>query len=198
MGRQVLGADVPKDVASWVGGGVWAANQSGPPATLIDSLGLGNSLRGGGISAEGGINRESWSFAIKALAFRDVKGADRLTIHQAHLAWRSQGGWKLGLEDEPLVWGYGLTGGYLLGEAARPFPKFRVESPHTQLGLFGVSLGTWGFQWFTGKLENDRRIADNSQDHSGRAARIQANGEPESPFLSGYRIDGSFHDGKIE
>jgi len=196
--RQVLGSDVPKDVTGWLGGGVWAANQSGPPATLIDSLGMGNSLTGGGISVEGGINREAWSFALKALAFRDTNGGDRLTIHQAHLTWQSPGGWKLGLEDEPLVWGYGLTGGYLLGEADRPFPRFRVVSPHAQLGLFGVSLGTWGFQWFTGKLENDRRIPDNSQDPSLRASAIQVQGEPEAPLFSGYRVDGSFQDGKIE
>jgi hypothetical protein len=196
--RQVLGADVPKDVASWLGGGVWAANQSGSPATLIDSLGMGNSLTGAGISVEGGINREAWSFAVKALAFRDQMGGDRLTIHQGHLSWQSQGGWKLGLEDEPLVWGYGLTGGYLLGEADRPFPRFRVASPHTQLRLLGVSLGTWGFQWFMGKLENDRRIPDNSQEPAYLAALIQANGEPEAPLFSGYRVDGSFHDGKIE
>jgi hypothetical protein len=195
--RQVLGSDLPKGT-TWMGGGVWAANQSGPPATLIDSLGLGNSLTGGGISVEGGINRDAWSFALKALAFRDTDGGTRLTLHQGHLTWQSQGNWRLGLEDEPLVWGYGLTGGYLLGEADRPFPRFRVESPHTHLGLFGVSLGTWGFQWFTGRLENDRRIPDNSQDPSLRARLIQTNGEPQSPLFSGYRIDGSFHDGKVE
>jgi len=196
--RQVLGADVPKDVPGWLGGGVWTAHQSGPPATLIDSLGLGNSLTGTGISVEGGLNRGAWSFAVKALAFRDQMGGDRLTIHQAHLAWQSPGGWKLGLEDEPLVWGYGLTGGYLLGEADRPFPRFRVESPHGQLSLFGTTLGTWGFQWFMGKLENDRRVPDNSQDPSLRENLIQAQGEPQAPLFTGYRVDGSFHDGKIE
>jgi hypothetical protein len=196
--RQTLGSDVPKDIASWLGGGIWAANQTGSPATLIDSLGMGNSLTGGGLSVEGGLNRDAWSFALKALAFREAHGGDRFTIHQAHLTWRSSGGWRLGLEDEPLVWGYGLTGGYLLGEADRPFPRFRVESPRTQLGLFGTSLGTWGFQWFTGRLENDRRVPDNSQDPSLRARLIQTNGEPQSPMFSGYHIDGSFHEGKIE
>ena len=195
--RQVLGADVPLGTA-WVGGGVWAAHQSGPPATLIDSLGLGNSLTGAGVSVEGGLNQGAWSFALKALAFRDAEGGNRLTVHQGHLTWQSQGGWKLGLEDEPLVWGYGLTGGYLLGEAARPFPKFRVASPQTPISLFGASLGTWGFQWFTGRLENGRRIADNAQDPSTRSQIIAANGEPQAPLLSGYRLEGSFHDRKIE
>ena len=196
--RQILGSDVPKDITSWLGGGVWAANRTGSPATLIDSLGMGNSLTGGGVSVERGLNREAWSFALKALAFRSTNGADRFTVHQAHLSWQNPGGWRLGLEDEPLVWGYGLTGGYLLGEADRPFPRFRVESPHTQLSLFGASLGTWGFQWFTGRLENNRRVPDNSQEPSLRNRMIQVNGEPQSPMFTGYRIDGSFHDGKIE
>jgi hypothetical protein len=195
--RQVLGADLPMGT-TWIGGGVWAANQSGPPATLIDSLGMGNSLRGGGIAVEGGTNRGAWSFALKALAFRDTDGATRLTLHQGHVTWQGRSGWTVGLEDEPLVWGYGLTGGYLLGEAARPFPKLRVASAQTPISLFGASLGIWGAQWFTGRLENDRRIADNSQDPSYRANLIQKNGEPQAPLLSGYRINGSFHDGKIE
>lgn len=195
--RQTLGAELPEG-SNWLGGGVWAANRGGPPATLIDSLGLGNSLTGGGISIEGGSSQGAWSFAIKALAFRDTKGSDRLTVHQGHVTYESQGRWRLGLEDEPLVWGYGLTGGYLLGEASRPFPKLRVETPKTPLGLFGCSLGTWGFEWFTGRLESGRRVADNNQDPSYRARLIQANGDPQTPLLSGYRFDGSFHDGKVE
>jgi len=195
--RQVLGSDLPKGT-TWLGGGVWSANQSGPPATLIDSLGLGNSLTGSGISLEGGTNLGAWSFALKALAFRDVNGATRLTVHQGHLTWQSRGGWRLGLEDEPMVWGYGLTGGYLLGEAARPFPKMRMVSPQTPISLFGKSLGTWEIQWFTGRLENDRRIADNAQDPSYRSSIIRTNGEPQAPLMSGYRLEGSFHDRKIE
>lgn len=195
--RPVLGAEVPVGTP-WIGGGVWAANQSGPPATLIRSLGLGNSLTGSGVSVEGGINQGSWSFALKALAFKDSEGGNRLTVHQGHLAWHSPGGWKLGAENEPLVWGYGLTGGYLLGEAARPFPRFRVESPGTQLSLFGRSLGTWGFQWFTGRLENGRRFADNLQDPSYRSRLVERYGDPQTPLISGYRIEGSFLDRKIE
>lgn len=195
--RSVLGVEVPLGTA-WVGGGVWAAHQSGPPATLIDSLGLGNSLTGAGVSVEGGISQGAWSFALKALAFRDADGGNRLTLHQGHLTWHSRGGWKLGLEDEPLVWGYGLTGGYLLGEAARPFPRFRMESPGTQLSLFGQSLGTWGLQWFTGRLESRRRFADNAQDPSSRARLIERYGDPQAPLLSGYRVEGSFLERKIE
>jgi len=195
--RQVLGADL-LSVSGWLGGGVWSAHQGGPPATLFDSLGMGNSLTGSGIALEGGINQGAWTFALKTLAFRDSDGGARLTLHQGHLSWKSRSGWKLGLEAEPLVWGYGLTGGYLLGEAARPFPRFRVQTPPAQLQLFGVSLGTWGYQWFTGKLENHRRLADNMQDRSRRLRLIEERGDPQSPLLTGYHVDGSFHDGKIE
>src|SRR5664279_1681440 len=79
--RQILGAELPRGSA-WLGAGVWAADQSGPPATLINSLGLGNSLTGGGVSLEGGMNQGAWSFALKALAFRDAQGGSRLTVHQ--------------------------------------------------------------------------------------------------------------------
>lgn len=195
--RQVLGADLPAKSA-WLGGGVWAANQTGSPVTLIDSLGLGNSLTGGGIALEGGLNRGAWSFALRALAFRDTEGGSRLTIHQGHFSWQSPGGWSLGLEDEPLVWGYGLTGGYLLGEAARPFPRFRVATRPFQPSLFGASLGNWGFQWVTGRLENDRRIADNAQTASTQSRTIQADGEPQAPLFSGYRLEGTFLDSKVE
>lgn len=195
--RQALGADLPTG-STWYGGGVWAADKHGPPATLIDSLGLGNSLTGGGISVEGGTRQGAWSFAVKALAFRDTDGSNRLTVHQGHLTYQSPGNWRFGLEDEPLVWGYGLTGGYLLGEASRPFPKIRIETPKTPLGLFGCSLGTWGFEWFTGRLENGRKLADNNQDPSYRARIIQATGDPQAPLMSGYRVDGSFLEKRVE
>ncbi len=184
--------------STWLGGGVWSAHQGGPPATLIDSLGLGNSLTGTGISLEGGISQGAWSFALKTLAFRDREGATRLTLHQGHLSWQSRGGWKLGIEDEPLVWGYGLMGGYLLGEAARPFPRFRIESPPTPIHLFGASLGTWEVQWFTGKLENDRRVPDSSQVPSSQSRIIEGTGEPQAPLLTGYRIEGAFLERKIQ
>lgn len=195
--RQVLGADLPP-AGGWLGGGVWSAHQTGSPATLIDSLGMGNSLTGSGVTLEGGIQQGAWSFALKALAFRDVDGASRLTLHQGHATYQTHGGWKVGLEDEPLVWGYGLTGGYLLGEADRPFAKFRVVSPQTPISLFGTSMGTWAIQWFTGRLESRRRIADNAQDPSFRASIIQTNGEPQAPLLSGYRLEGSFLERRIE
>ncbi len=195
--RPALGAELSPGV-SWVGGGVWAGDQSGPPATLIGSLGLGNSLTGGGVALEGGLQGEAWSLALKTLAFRDSDGGARLTLHQGHLSWKSRSGWKLGLEAEPLVWGYGLTGGYLLGEAARPFPRFRVQTPPAQLQLFGTPLGTWGFQWFTGRLENHRRLADNMQDASYRRRLIEDRGDPQSPLLTGYHVDGTFQDGKVE
>jgi hypothetical protein len=194
---EVLGADLPLGT-EWLGAGTWAARQSGPPATLISSLGLGNSLTGTGLSLEGGLNRDTWSVAFKVLAFQDTTGATRLSLYQGHATWNSEGGWHLGLEDEPLVWGYGLTGGYLLGEAARPFPRLKVQTPKSQLHLFNVPLGIWDFQWFTGRLENGRRIADNAQIPSLQANIIAANGEPQAPLFSGYRVEATFFERRVE
>ena len=195
--RVALGTELTTP-SLWVGWGVWSAGKAGQPATLISSLGLGNSLVGSGVSLEGGFRSEGWSGAGKLLLFRDADGATRATLHQGHLSWTSRSGWQLGLENEPLVWGYGLTGGYLLGEAARPFPKVRLVTPQANLSLFGTSLGDWKVQAFLGKLESRRKLADNVQNPSGQSRIIAANGEPQAPLASGYRFEGSFYEGKIE
>lgn len=183
--------------SSWMGAGVWGAHQSGPPATLINSLGLGNSLVGSGVSLEGGFRSGSWEGAARILLFHDADGASRGTLHQGHLTWSSEGGWRAGFEHEPLVWGYGLNGGYLLGEAARPFPRLQLTTPPGHFEWFGTSLGTWTGQTFVGRLEARRRLADNMQNPSAQS-RLVESGEPEAPFFSGYRVAGSFLEGRME
>ena len=195
--RQRLGEDLPEPTR-WVGWGLWAADKAGPPATLISSLGLGNSLVGSGVSLEGGWRSGAWEGAGKVLLFRDADGATRGTLHQGHLTWTSPQGWQLGLENEPLVWGYGLTGGYLLGEAARPFPKLRWATPSGHLSLFGTSLGNWSGQIFLGRLESRRHLADNVQNPSSQGRLLAANGEPEAPLISGYRLEANFLERRIE
>ena len=195
--RTALGADLPPDT-SWFGAGLWGADQHGPPATLIDSLGMGNALTGQGVSAEAGINTGHWSFAFKGLANTDLRGNARFTLYQSHATYLSPGGWHMGFEQEPLVWGYGLNGGYLLGEADRPTPKLRVQSPMAHRSLFGVPLGTWGFDFFTGRLAAGNQLADNIQDPSYRAPLLAANSSPSAPFLSGYRVQATFLDQRVE
>jgi hypothetical protein len=194
--REALGADLP--ATSWFGVGVWEANQHGLPATLIDSLGMGNGYVGAGVSAQAGFNGESWSVAILGMADSDAQGRSHFTVMQSHALYRSPGGWVMGFDQEPLVWGYGLTGGYLLGEADRPIPKLKLESPLAQRALFGVPMGQWAWSAFLGRLENGRALPDSSQMPLGQQAVINANGDPQAPLLSGYRVEARFLDQKLE
>ncbi len=183
---------LPAAQGSWWGGGLWAGNGQGPPATLPDSLGLGNSLVGSGVSLEGGFGKGAWDVAGTGLAYRDPDGGARFTLYRGHAWRRSPGGWLAGLEMEPLVWGYGLRGGYLLGESARPFPRARVESPLAPLSIRGVNLGTWGFQAFLGRLENGRVLSTSMQDPERRRKAIAETGDPQAPWISGFRVEARF------
>ena len=203
--REVLGADLkpspddwypPDD--TWFGAGLWGAAQHGVPATLIDSLGMGNGYVGQGVSAQAGINLGYWSFAVLGMADTDRQGRSHFTVMQSHALLRTQGGWTIGYEQEPLVWGYGLNGGYLLGEAARPFPKMRVASPLGRRTLFGCSMGEWAWQAFLGKLENGRELPENSQMPLGQQSTINALGDPQSPMFSGYRVEADFFERRLE
>jgi len=190
-----LGAAFAKD-QTWWGAGIWAADKHGPPATLVSSLGMGNALVGSGFSLEAGAKLGAWDFAGRVLLYRNAEGGSQGSLVQAHALYKSTGGWTLGLEKEPLVWGYGLNGGYLLGEAARPFPRFRLETPSSDWSLFNVPLGTWKGQLFLGKMESRRVLSEDIQDPSYRSRTIQQYGEPQGPMLSGFRLEARF--GRIE
>lgn len=173
----------------WYGAGVWAGDKHGVPATFVDSLGLGNALTGQGTHLEAGWHGRQLDVAGQINAWRDATGASRLIIQRFHLAYTSTGGWRTALEQEPLVWGYGLNGGYVLGEAARPFPRFRVETPFKDIRIFGVPLGTWKSQIFLGQVEGHKVIGEASQDPSYRNRAIAEFGDPQRPFLSGLRLE---------
>ncbi len=149
-------------------------------------------MKGAGFTLEGGVHAKTWDLAAQLMAVRDPQGQSYLTLFRGHLTHTSRGGWVTSLEQEPLVWGYGLNGGYLLGEAARPFPRFRVESPMTHLQIGNAHFGTWGFQAFMGRLESDRVLSDSIQDLAYRKTILQ--NDPSSPFFNGYRIQASFAD----
>ena len=190
LGQGVL----PERDGAWGGFGLWSADQHGPAATFDDSLGLGNGLTGHGFHLEGGVSSAHWDLAAEVMGGKTPQGASLLTLYRGHLTYRSQpeNGWDLGLEREPLVWGYGLNGGYLLGSAARPFPKARVESPMTPLHLWRVPLGTWGWQAFMGKLESSSGISSSLVNPLQTQTRINNLGTPLAPFLNGYRIQAAF------
>jgi len=187
--QELLGAERS---GGWYGAGVWAGDKHSAPATFVDSLGLGNALTGQGTHLEAGWRGTRWDVAGQINAWRDVEGESRLIIQRFHLAYTSKGGWRTALEQEPLVWGYGLNGGYVLGEAARPFPRFRVESPSKEVRLLGVPLGTWKGQVFLGQVEGHKVLGEASQDPSFRRRAIADVGDPQRPFLSGLRLEAVF------
>ena len=179
---------------AWYGFGLWSADQHGPPANFVDSLGFGNSLTGNGFHLEGGLRKGSFSFAAELVGGKDRAGATFLDLYRGHATWRSreQGGWMISLEREPLVWGYGLNGGYLLSDAARPVPRLRLETPMVPLRVFKVPLGTWGFQAFMGRLEGSRTFSTSLQDPLLQENRLALEGQPQAPFLNGYRLQARF------
>lgn len=186
-----LGAGTPAG-PTWYGAGLWAADKHGPPATFVQSRGLGNALLGTGVSLEAGRASGAWDLAGKVILYRDPDGTARGDLEQGHLRYTSSGGWRWGFEQEPLVWGYGLNGGYTLGEAARPVPKFRVESSFRERSLLGIPLGAWKGEFFWGRLEARRTLGENVQDPSFR--RRQLGADPQGPFLTGYRAEARFGD----
>ncbi len=178
----------------WYGGGIWSADKHGPAAPFVQSLGLGNALTGGGASISAGWKSAQWDVGARALAYRTSDGANQFSLDRGHVRFQSLGGWVYALEREPLVWGFGLNGGYVLGEAARPFPKFRLTTPMSPRSLFSVPLGSWKGELFFGRLENHRVLSENIQDPSYRSRFISRDGDPQRPFLSGLRAQAAFGD----
>jgi len=189
--RAALGDAIPGQGA-WYGAGAWAGRHQADAATLTDSLGLGNALAGGGFHLEGGWRRGAWDLAAEALGNRDPLGQTYLTLYRSHAWCRSGRGWQGGFEQEPLVWGYGLNGGYVLGEAARPFPRLRVASPMAELRLGRVPLGTWGWQALVGRLDNHPVLSTSIQNPSQARQGIGTRGTPEAPLVNGWRIQAEF------
>jgi hypothetical protein len=189
--QERLGAGLEKAPAWW-GGGLWTGDGHGPSATLEDSLGLGNAITGTGAHLEGGFRAGHWDLAAEGLAVRTPEGQEYFTLYRSHVWWQGASGWQAGFEQEPLVWGYGLNGGYLLGESARPFPRMRIESPYEDIHIFRVPLGRWGFQAFMGRLEDHRVLSSSIQDASWRSRAIVSAGDPQAPLLNGYRVQAKF------
>lgn len=190
--RQPLGADRPGATGPWWGAGLWAGESHGPATPMVGAMGLGSGLSGAGFHLEAGRALGSWDLAAEVLGNRDPQGRAYLTLYRGHAWWRGSSGWQAGFEQEPLTWGYGLNGGYLLSEAGRPVPKVRVESPMRPLGLWGIPLGTWGVQAFMGRLENDRQLSPLMSDAAWRRLAIASSGDPQAPLLAGYRLQAQF------
>lgn len=191
--RERLGEGVPVG-QTYFGGGIWAADKDGPAFPLVDSLGYGNALTGGGITLELGQRRDGWRWGAQLMGWREDAQHQHLNLERWHLLKRTKGGFEFGLEKEPIVWGYGLNGGYLLGEASRPFARVRFTTPFGHLAIGKASLGSWKADLFLGQLEWDRKVGETVQDPLRRASLLanQGGGGIHSPYLSGFRVEARF------
>src|SRR5512133_939334 len=170
----------------WIDAGLWSADRHGAPAPFIDTLGLGNGVTGNGVNASAGWSGGPWSFAVRLTAYRDALGFTRQDVDRGHFTYRTGGGGEISLEREPLLWGFGLNGGYVLGEASRPIPKVRLATPRRHLSLFGVPLGAWKGETFMGQLTDASVLPETAQSPSLKAHEIADSGTPLHPFLFGY------------
>jgi hypothetical protein len=87
-----------------------------------------------------------------ALGLRDGR-LTRGHLLRAGIAYQWGSGWRLALEQQPAAWGPGLTGGDLLGDTARAFPRLSLSTREASL-----PFGRWRAEAFAGQLEADRPI----------------------------------------
>ncbi|WP_243286412.1 capsule assembly Wzi family protein [Geothrix terrae] len=160
---------------------------------LIHGVGQGSVTSGHGLMAGGTWSRDGWEISALGTALRDVD--DHLTrgrLLEFSLVKHTQGGWRWGLEKQPFQWGYGLFGGYLVGDAHDPVPRLVLESPSVDLHLFGVPLGSWGFETFLGRLEWDRQVPAWISNPGTVQQSLEAHGDIRRPNFSGLRLKAAF------
>lgn len=163
------------------------------PIPIAWGQGLGTAIRGQGMAFEHIFTRGNAAASVSYRLGRDsVTGTHAAELLTWSLAWRPKDAWLLALEQEPLVWGQGLQGGYLLGAGAAPFPKARVRTPWWNLRLFGIPLGTWRGEGFVGRLEDGRVLATQAQNPYALRAVERVGGEVDQPLLSGWRAEARF------
>jgi hypothetical protein len=164
-----------------------------PWMPLIHGNGLGTVALGQGLMVQGSLVRNGWEFSISGTGLRDFDSdMTRGRIHEFSLVKRTATGWRWGLEKKPLQWGYGLFGGYLMGDSHDPVPRLVLESPMTELHVFGVPLGAWGFDTFLGQLEWDRQIPAWVSTPQLTQQTLTNQGNLRRPNLSGLRLKAAF------
>lgn len=164
-----------------------------PWMPLIHGLGQGSTTLGQGVIFSGSKVLDGWEVSATGTALRDFDS--RMTqarLLEFALVKHTEGGWRWGLEKKPFQWGYGLFGGYLIGDSSDPVPRLMLESPSTNLSLFGVPLGAWGFDTFLGQLEWDRRIPTWISNPQAMQEAFASQGDLRRPNLSGLRLKAAF------
>ena len=164
-----------------------------PWMPLIHGLGQGSTTLGQGVVLGGSKVLDGWEVAATGTGLRDFDSPmTRARLLTFALVKHTEGGWRWGLEKKPFLWGYGLFGGYLIGDSSDPVPRLVLESPLTSLSLFGVPLGTWGFDTFLGQLEWDRRIPTWSSTPHTMQDSLASRGDLRRSKLSGLRLKAAF------
>ena len=166
--------------------GFGGAGSAGDYAPLLDGEGLGHGLQGWGLGLQGRYAAGGWSFSATILGLRS-EGRSLGVLHRAALAYRWESGWRLALEQSPFAWGSGLSGGDLLGDAARPFPRLSLASPEASL-----PFGRWRAEAFLGRLESDRPIPEWIPDRAARVAAQASGWDLRRPDLVGGLLRATF------
>jgi hypothetical protein len=162
------------------------AGSDGVYAPLVDGEGLGHGTRGWGLGLQGRYVSGGWSASATLLGLRD-QGSTRGSLQRAALAYQTDSGWRVALEQAPFAWGSGLNGGDLLGAGARPFPRLSLATPEAAL-----LLGQWQAEAFAGRLDGAQPIPAWMPERGPRLAAQAAGFDLQKPVLWGGLIRASF------
>lgn len=171
--------------------GLGGAGSEGLYTPLVGGEGFGHGMQGWGVGLQGKYYRGGLSLSATAVAFRD-DGITRGILQRGGIAYQTEGGWRFALEQAPFQWGFGLNGGYLMGDSARPFPRVSLGTPEAALHLWRVPLGRWRAELFYGRLEWNRPIPEWMANRLYQEAEVAKTGDIRRPDLSGLMLQGRF------
>lgn len=182
LGQEPLGpSSMPSFEVGWGG-----ASSEGAYAPLVGGEGLGTGTQGWGLGLQGRITRGGWSFSATALALRDHRHTLGV-LQRSALAYQTESGWRMALEQAPFAWGAGLNGGDLLGDSSRSFPRLSLATPAVAL-----PLGRWRLEAFAGRLERDRPIPRWLSDRDSRIGARASGLDLQRPLLWGGLVRTAF------
>jgi hypothetical protein len=166
--------------------GLGGTASDGVYTPLTEGEGLGQGTTGWGLGLQGRYVRGAWSFSATALALRD-HGHTLGLLQRAALAYQTESGWRVALEQAPFAWGSGLNGGDLLGDASRSFPRLSLATPEVAL-----PLGRWRLEAFAGRLDAVRPIPEWISDREARIAAQAGGFDLQRPILWGGLVRAAF------
>jgi hypothetical protein len=166
--------------------GLGGADSDGVYTPMVGGEGFGLGTGGWGLGLQGRYVRGGWSLAATGLALRG-QGRTRGILQRAALAYQAESGWRVALEQAPLAWGSGLSGGDLLGDAAHPFPRLSLSTSEATL-----ALGRWQAEVLLGRLEPSSPIPGWLSDREERLTARADGLDLRRPILWGGRIRASF------